>query len=120
MSLRLDELRRMVNRFPTRYLLFAARIGSELAASSICVRVTTNVMYNFYPASKQKFNRFSPLVYLMGEIHRFCRSNAVSILDLGTSEINGKLNSSLSRFKDRLGGSTSLKYSFEWVKKGTA
>jgi len=35
MSLGLDELRRMVNRFPTRYLLFAARIGSELAASSI-------------------------------------------------------------------------------------
>lgn len=118
-SLKFDELRRMVDQFPARYSIFATRIGRELAAASICVRVTDQVMYNFYPAFRQKFQRFSPLVYLMKGIHDICRDDGISILDLGTSELNGRLNTSLSRFKDRLGGNTSLKYSFEWAREGS-
>jgi len=115
MSLQLKELTRMVDKFPNRYWLFVARIDQEIAAATICVGVNPRVMYNFYPAFDEKFQRFSPLVYLIGEILAYCRSQSISILDLGTSEVDGKPNASLSRFKARLGGNTSLKYSFEWT-----
>ncbi len=120
MSLKLSELQKMVEQFPAHYLLFTARIEEELAAATICVIVSRRIMYNFYPAFKKKFNRISPLVYLIGEIHGFCRSQGIAFLDLGTSQGYGKLNTRLSRFKDRLGASTSLKYTFEWSSETSA
>ncbi|MDH4058494.1 MAG: hypothetical protein OEU76_07000, partial [Cyclobacteriaceae bacterium] len=56
-----------------------------------------------------KYNSFSPVIAIIETLYNFCRENSFSILDQGTSMLQGEPNQPLLDFKLRLGGVTSEK-----------
>lgn len=110
LSMTLDELRVVVQKFPERFVLFGVFDRANLAAAAITIRVTDGVLYNFYSDHHIDYDHLSPAVMLIESEFEYCRSNGFTLLDLGTSSVGGKLNFSLLDFKKRLGGTPSPKY----------
>ncbi|MCB2376718.1 hypothetical protein LGH70_03955 [Hymenobacter sp. BT635] len=114
LSLSLERLQELFRLFPHDHFLFSVRTpAGEWAALTIAIRVSSRVLYNFYPASPLAFNTFSPVVMLNEGLHAFGRANGQQLLDLGTSTLPEGLNQSLLQFKRHLGGVPSLKLTFE-------
>jgi hypothetical protein len=114
LSLSKEQLRRLVQAFPDRYLLFSVREGEKIIAATVAVSISSEVLYNFYPSSLQAYNDFSPSVLLHSGLHSFARSAGYRIIDLGISSIPGDPYYSLMEFKSRIGGIPSLKMAFAW------
>ncbi|TGE24678.1 hypothetical protein E5K00_05555 [Hymenobacter aquaticus] len=114
LSLSLERLQELFRLFPQDHFLFSVRTpAGEWAALTIAIRVSSRVLYNFYPASPLAFNTFSPVVMLNEGLHAFGRANGQTLLDLGTSTLPEGLNQSLLQFKRHLGGVPSLRLTFE-------
>jgi len=113
LSLKLDDLLKLLDDFPHNYKLFSVEEKGELAAASISVVVNKNILYNFYPAAASKFKSFSPLVFLSGELVKYGLASGFKVIDLGTSMIDNKPNFSLIRFKERIGGDPYPKVHFQ-------
>lgn len=75
-----------------------------MIAGSIVVSVNTRVLYNFFPASYDAYNNYSPMVMLTSKIYDWGKVNGYKHLDLGTSYIHKNVNTGLKQFKERLGG----------------
>lgn len=118
LSIGFEDLRRMVNTFPDRYLLFLVRDRSKMVAASVSVRVKNDVVYNFLVNHESEYNRSSPPLLLMEGIYDYCRDNGVAIFDLGTSSLDGAPKFSLLDFKLRLGGQPSSKFTFRKLLSG--
>ncbi|NOT75941.1 MAG: hypothetical protein HOP08_13525 [Cyclobacteriaceae bacterium] len=113
LSMTLSELTETVNVFKSSFFLFGAYHKNELAAASISIRVHQDILYNFYSGHLKKFDAISPVVLLISGIYKFCGSNKIHLLDLGTSAVEGQPNFSLLDFKLRLGAIPSMKLTFE-------
>ncbi|MCB2410257.1 hypothetical protein [Hymenobacter lucidus] len=114
LSLSLERLQELFTQFPQDHFLFSVRAPSgDWAALTIAIRVSSGVLYNFYPASPLAYNTYSPVVLLNEGLHAFGRANGQQLLDLGTSTLPEGLNQSLLQFKRHLGGVPSLKLTFE-------
>ncbi|HWA34899.1 MAG TPA: hypothetical protein VG737_12245 [Cyclobacteriaceae bacterium] len=113
LSMSLDALQQTINFFKDRFFLFVAMLEKECVAASIAIQVHPDILYNFYSGHLKKHDSMSPVVFLMAGMYRFCESHSIHLLDLGTSAINGQPNFSLLEFKMRLGGSPSIKFTFE-------
>lgn len=98
-----EDLNRSFNEFPGRYRIFSIRHKGYLTAASITVEVSNNVLYNYLPASDKRFKRDSPMVFLMVSLYKYARSFGYQVLDLGVSSINGKIQTGLAEFKERMG-----------------
>lgn len=112
-SMSYQELKEAFFVSPSSYLLFTAYDNEVLIAASICVRVNKRILYHFYPASKQSYNTFSPMVFLISKIYAYCQNNNFEILDLGTSMIGAKQNKGLIQFKTRMGAISSQRSIFQ-------
>jgi hypothetical protein len=113
LSMKLDEVKRTAQTFKDSFCLFGTFLQKEMAAASIAIRVNPRILYNFYSGHLKKFDSVSPVVMLTQGMYKFCRSNSIELLDLGTSSLNGRPNFSLLDFKLRLGGVPSMKITFE-------
>jgi len=113
LSMTLDDMQRTIDQFPERYLLFGLYDGRQLAAASICIRVTKNILYDFYHDHSSSYDQYSPVVMLVNEIYHYCQREDVRLLDLGTSAENGRPNFGLLHFKLLIGGRASNKFTFE-------
>lgn len=111
LSMKLSELEKLVATFPKQIYFFEAG-SKELAAVSIVIRVSDKILYTFYYAHNSKFNRISPVVFLMEGIYKFAQREKVKIIDLGTSMLDGKINQPLLHFKKSIGGSSNNKVTF--------
>jgi hypothetical protein len=87
--------------------------GERLVAASICIRVSNEVLYDFYHDHDALYDNFSPIVFLVKGIHDYCCSNNIRLIDLGTAMIGNKVNTGLMEFKLKLGADHAVKYSFE-------
>lgn len=115
LSLNLPETTSLFNQFPDSFLIFTVRTSTqELAAATIAVRINAEILYNFYPASPQKFNTFSPTILLTEGLYQVCQQQGFQILDLGTSMLGQKPNFPLIAFKKHLGGEAGLKLTFSY------
>ncbi|MCC2545117.1 GNAT family N-acetyltransferase [Hymenobacter sp. BT175] len=113
LSLPLERLQELFVAFPRQHFLFSVRdAAGQWAALTVAIQVSSQVLYNFYPASPLAFNGFSPVVMLNEGLHTFGRANGMQLLDLGTSTLPTGLNHSLLQFKRHLGGVLSLKLTF--------
>ena len=108
-----EDLRRSFNRFPQKYRIFSIRYQDYLAAASITVEVSKEVMYNYLPASDKRFNKDSPNVFLLVSLYKYAKSLGYEVLDLGVSSIDGKIQTGLAEFKERMGALICEKKSFE-------
>lgn len=102
-SISFNQLQETIKILPKNYHMFGCYDKDRLIAASICVAVNDKVLYHFLPASLTSYNDHSPMVFLIAEIYKYCQSNGVQILDLGTSMLNNKPNNSLATFKSRMG-----------------
>jgi hypothetical protein len=115
LSLTLERLQQLFRLFPQDHFLFSVRDGSGTwAALTVAIRVSGQILYNFYPASPLAYNVFSPVVLLNEGLYDFARANGMHRLDLGTSSLPEGPNHSLLQFKRHLGGVLSLKLTFAW------
>ncbi len=112
LSMNYQQLAPVVHRVPNNFLLVSVGYGQELAAAAIIIKVNSACWYQFYPAHSEKFNRESPLVYLISEVYKYACNRGVKIFDLGTSEVQGKTLDGLIKFKTRMGGSPTQKKIF--------
>lgn len=112
LSLDFEELEKQVEANPDRYLLFCVTKDDEMAAATIVVRVSSEVIYHFYPATNANHRAISPMVLLTKGLYDFCRSTHVQFVDLGTSMLNNLPNESLIYFKEQLGGIAYQKHTF--------
>lgn len=109
LSMSLNRLLQVAKEIPDHLLIASLKNQNQLVAASIIIRVTSTCWYQFYPAHSFEFNRESPMVSLLSQIYEHAREQGAKILDLGTSEFNGKPLDGLLKFKSRVGGVASSK-----------
>lgn len=119
-SISLDNLKNAVSYFPRQYKIFSIRYHGMLAAATIAVEVNRKILYNFLPASARQYNPYSPMVFLLANLYEYCRRKGYSVLDLGISSIDNEPQLGLMKFKERVGGKSSLKMTFELNSKKLA
>ena len=111
-SMAFDLLEKTMSSLPDNYLLFGLFDKEELIAASVSIRISENILYNFYHADEISYRSTSPLVMLVEEIYRYCQQNGIKILDLGVSSEKGIKNEGLFVFKENLGCLTSKKNTY--------
>ncbi len=113
LSMTLEEMTDTVAVFKDSFILFGTYVLKELAAASISIRVSPEILYNFYSGHLKKHDSISPVVLLTSGMYKFCGYHKIVWMDLGTSAVNGQPNFSLLDFKLRLGAVPSMKITFE-------
>lgn len=105
LSMTWADLHNSSKRNPKAYHAFGLENDHGLMiAGSIVVSVNKKVLYHFFPAHYDAYDQFSPMVMLTNGIYDWGRKNGYKHLDLGTSYVHKKVNSSLRTFKERMGG----------------
>ena len=116
-SMSLDQLSQLREVFPERVHLFAVyRDGTQqdMAAAAVCLAVSTKILYVFYWGDADGMRSYSPVTLLASSIYEFGAKRGFTLLDAGTSTIDGEPNHGLVIFKRNLGFSESLKIEMVW------
>jgi hypothetical protein len=113
LSIDWDTLKKTVDTFPDRFVLFGVLNNDEFAAASISINVGNKILSNFHSAHPRKFDQLSPVVMLINGIFSYCRKNGFQLLDLGTSALENTPNFKLLDFKLGLGAQPSMKLTFK-------
>lgn len=113
LSISLEELRQFVDSFPDDYLLFAVFHQRTMVAASVAVRVHEQELYHFISDHIRKIGVMRPALILMEGIYDYCVSVGISLLDLGTSTLQGQPDVKLLRFKTEIGGHLTHKFTFQ-------
>jgi hypothetical protein len=113
LSIDWDTLKKTVDTFPDRFVLFGVLNNDEFAAASISINVGNKILSNFHSAHPRKFDQLSPVVMLLNGIFNYCCVNGFQVLDLGTSALEGTPNFKLLDFKLGLGAQPSMKLTFK-------
>ena len=104
LSMTLDDLSKTVSSFKNEYPLFGVYHSNELVAASVTVRVNSKILYHFISDYIRKTEKMAPGLVLMQGIYNYCVAQKITLLDLGTSQINDNQNETLIRFKKEIGG----------------
>ncbi len=80
----LTELEETVKKFKRDFFLFEVNENETKAAAAIVIRVNKKILYTFYYAHENQFNRISPTVFLLSGIYSFAHENRYQLIDLGT------------------------------------
>ena len=111
-SMTYDGIEQMVTTFPDRLVFFGVFAGSDMIASSICIRLSPTLLYVFYWGDLPGWQEYSPVSLLAMTIYDYACRNGCLQLDLGTSTIDGVPNYGLINFKRGMGCQESLKLTF--------
>ncbi|GAA4465509.1 hypothetical protein GCM10023093_17850 [Nemorincola caseinilytica] len=111
-SMTLEQIMDLYRVFPQRLFFFKVTGGEGDAASAICIRLSSSVLYVFYWGHTPGFEQYSPVAYLAGGIYDFARQQGYSLIDAGTSSLDGVPNFGLAAFKENLGFTASLKLTY--------
>ncbi|MBN8576699.1 MAG: hypothetical protein J0L66_07130 [Cytophagales bacterium] len=112
LSLSWKQVKQTCAAFPDNFLFFSLTAASEMAAAAIVIKVNPKIWYTFYYAHDSKYNKVSPVVYLLSCIYEVAAKEKVKLLDLGTSMVNAEINKSLLHFKQSVGAETVSKFTF--------
>lgn len=115
-SLSLDELLKSIRIEPGVYHIFGVFIEERLVAATLAIRVNSGALYHFLPTSLADSSlnqQFSPMVFLVHELYKWCQEECINLLDLGTSYVNSATKASLVSFKENLGGEPSFARSWQ-------
>ena len=74
-----------------------------MAAYAVCVRLNSKILYVLYWGEDEIYRKFSPVVFLCGDLQRYGRKKEFEFLDVGISSLNGVIDTGLMDFKRRLG-----------------
>lgn len=114
LNISFEKLEELLGSFPERYSMFGAFLRDELMSAVIMVQVNEEVVYYYLPATLEAFRKESPMVGLIDYVVDYFKSK-VKYIDLGISSEQGKPQTGLIAFKDRMGGIMNSKRSFTWI-----
>lgn len=104
LSLNFQEIQKQTNASEGRYIYFSCYDSANiLIAYSVCVRISSNILYILYWGEDPKYRKLSPVVMIANAAIQFCVKNKIRWLDAGISSLNGVLDKDLFDFKRRLG-----------------
>ncbi len=109
LSMTLAELNKTCETFPEHFLLFKVSNKEGIAAACIAIKVSDQILYTFYYGHARKFDKISPVVWMMSGIYDYAKEHRFRLIDLGSSIVNGKVSRSLLHFKRSIGGQNSDK-----------
>jgi Acetyltransferase (GNAT) domain len=98
-----DAIQEMVHAFPDRILFFGAFDGSAMIASSICVKVSSSVLYVFYWGDRPGYEHLSPVTLLAQCIYDYAKRVQFNLIDFGTATNGGEPIYGLINFKREIG-----------------
>ncbi len=108
-----EAVRELGTRFPDEVMPFGVFDGEQrLLAASICIAVSTRILYVFYWGDVPGVQELSPVTLLAEQIYRHCQSSGFALMDVGVSTVNGVPNEGLIRYKTNLGCTPSLKLEY--------
>jgi hypothetical protein len=113
LSMSFTELSKTVKSLPKFFFKVGVFDERKMIGACICVRVSSTIVYTFYSAHDDAYDKISPRVFLLNNLYKFCQKNKVELLDLGTSALNGKPNYPLLDFKLRVGATFTTKFKFK-------
>ena len=113
LSMSFSELKKVIAEFPEKFFFYRVFDESGTAAAAIVIKTSSEILYTFYYAHARRFDKISPVVFLIYKLYEVAHDEGIEMIDLGTSMINGKVNRSLLHFKTSIGGRSSRKLVFE-------
>jgi lipid II:glycine glycyltransferase (peptidoglycan interpeptide bridge formation enzyme) len=108
----LEDFKNAFKKFPDQYFLFGVLDGDTLVATSVCVAVNDEILYDFFHGDKLSARKFSPITLLLKGIIEFCGVHGFRLLDLGVSTDSGGINVGLQNFKFSFGSYDNQKLTF--------
>jgi hypothetical protein len=113
LSMSFPDLLKTVQALPKSFFIVGVFDQKKMIGACICVCVSSTIVYTFYSAHDDAYDKISPRVFLLDNLYRLCQKNKVGLLDLGTSALNGKPNFPLLDFKLRVGATLTQKFRFK-------
>jgi len=98
-----DAIQEMVHAFPDRMIFFGAFDGDSMIASSICVKVSSSVLYVFYWGDRSGYEHLSPVTLLAQCIYDYAQQAGFHTIDFGTATLAGVPIYGLISFKREIG-----------------
>jgi len=98
-----EAIQEMARVFPERLIFFGAFHNGVMIASSICVKVSSSVLYVFYWGDRPGFEHQSPVSLLAQCIYDYAQQNGFSMIDFGTATRGGVPIYGLISFKREIG-----------------
>lgn len=114
LSMSLKQLKSEFINFPNRYVLFGVFEEEIMIAAAVCIKVSSNILYDFYHGELPEYIEHSPVTMLVEGIYNYSIDNGYDLLDLGTSAIQGKLNEGVCQFKKSLGALLGWKITYQF------
>lgn len=113
-----NQFKEMISVFAEDIFCFGVfrQDSKDLIASSVCIKVSNEVLYVFYWGDIPLVSTHSPIIILSHFLYEFCLENKFKILDIGTSTLDGEPNYGLVKFKENIGFKESLKFTMELKK----
>lgn len=111
-SMSFQQIMQMYAIFPKDLFFFKVKDSMNDVASSICMQVNASVLYVFYWGDLPGYEQYSPIAYLANGIYEFAQKNGFSLIDAGTSSIDGIPNFGVTTFKENLAFTASPKLTY--------
>jgi hypothetical protein len=113
LSMIFSDLKNVIAEFPENFFFYRVYDDSGTAAAAIVIKTSREILYTFYYAHARRFDKVSPVVFLISKLYEGAQEEGIEMIDLGTSMVNGKINRSLLHFKTSIGAQTNRKLIFE-------
>lgn len=117
LSMTWGDVEAMLDAVPRRLRLFGAEHEGRIVAAAVCIAINQQVFYVHAWGDRTGAAQLSPMNALAAHIGAVARREGFTLLDLGTSSVDGVVDPGLMRFKRSLGASPSLKL---WLGKSFA
>lgn len=115
LTMQQDKFIKNLVTLPTKYKLYLAKIGNEIAAVAYVVRISERVNYVLFWGDSLEFRHLSPIASMLKFLVGESKSDRCMTLDLGISSVDGNLDIGLARFKRNLGGIEAFKRTFRYI-----
>lgn len=104
LSISRSKLHDLIISFPENFLIFGLFDHlSNLVASSISIRVNSDILYVLYWGDHPNYRDSSPIINLAMNIFNYALKKNYKIMDIGTSTINSQPDYGLMNFKSNIG-----------------
>lgn len=114
LSMSWPDVEQLATAFPDQVMIFGAFAQAEMLGAAICVEIGHGILYVYAWGERAGAEAASPVTALAHAIHDHARLSGFTMVDLGTSSVDGVVNPGLAAFKRSLGAEPSLKL---WLRK---
>lgn len=112
LSMNYSDMLKFSKGLPQNLLLYSVSHQDEMVAAAFVIKVNNSVLYTFYYGHLRKFDKLSPIPFLLDQLYGVAKKEGYQWVDLGTSMLNNSINRPLLHFKKSIGAITTVKRSY--------